>query len=369
MTGPSSSAHESLQRVLREGVHDGVFPGAVAAVGQLNEGKITALLAAEGLLAPGLGNVDADTVYDLASLTKPVVASVALRLCQHAGLDLHAPVSTWVPEIEGTLGGEAPLALLLSHRAGLSPWGSLFRDAPDVPNSPATRTYFVREAAQRAAPEPRGPGSVYSDLGYLIAGVALERASGLRLDALVQREVVGPLGLGGQLFYAAGLASEELAALRDRVAPTEACSWRGRVVRAEVHDENCAGYGGICGHAGLFGRARAVLALGLAWLGAWDGRSRWLDQALVRWALRPRPGGGHVVGWDTKSAEGSSAGQLLSSQSFGHLGFTGTSLWCDPVRQRCIVLLSNRVHPTRDNIAIRAFRPRFHDLAAQLTLM
>ena len=100
-------------------------------------------------------------------------------------------------------------------------------------------------------------------------------------------------------------------------------------------------------------------------LRALEGRSRWLDQALVRWALRPR-GEGYVVGWDTKSKEGSSAGDQFSEQSFGHLGFTGTSVWCDPTRRLCAVLLSNRVHPTRENIAIRAFRPRFHDAAAEL---
>ena len=102
-------------------------------------------------------------------------------------------------------------------------------------------------------------------------------------------------------------------------------------------------------------------------LHALEGRSSsWLDQALVRWALRSR-GPGHVVGWDTKSAEGSSAGTRLSAHSFGHLGFTGTSIWCDPTRRLCAVLLSNRVHPTRENVAIRAFRPRFHDFVAALT--
>src|SRR5688572_15054404 len=143
MTGPSLSAHDSMLQLLRDAVHDGVFPGAVGAVGQLIHGKPVAVVAAEGRLAPGLGPVDVDTVYDLASLTKPVVASVALRLSQHAGLDLHCPVATWIPEIEGTLGGAAPLALLLSHRAGLSPWGSLFRETPDAPKSAATRAYFV----------------------------------------------------------------------------------------------------------------------------------------------------------------------------------------------------------------------------------
>lgn len=368
MTGQGEAAKQALGEVLREGIHGGVFPGAVAAVGQLNAGQASAVFAAEGLLAPGEGRVELDTFYDLASLTKPVVAATALRLCQRGVVDLDRPVAFWLPELEGTPGGAAPLSLLLSHRSGLSPWGGLFREIPGAVGSSAARAYLLREAATRTAPEPRAVGSVYSDLGYLIVGETLARAAGEPLERLVEREVAAPLGHAEQLFFAAALPSAARPAFVRGVAPTEWCSWRERVVRAEVHDENCAAYGGICGHAGLFGRAQAVLAFGLEWLRAWDGRSTWLDRALVHFALRPRAGGGHVIGWDTKSAEGSSAGQCLSQRAFGHLGFTGTSLWCDPVRQRCIVLLSNRVHPTRDNIAIRTFRPRFHDLAATLAL-
>jgi CubicO group peptidase (beta-lactamase class C family) len=174
------------------------------------------------------------------------------------------------------------------------------------------------------------------------------------------------LGIGAEVFYAAALAPALRGDFLARVAPTEHCEFRGRVVRGEVHDENCAAYGGIAGHAGMFGRADAVLDFGLAMLDALAGRSCWLDQALVRWAVRPRPGGGHVVGWDTPSAQGASAGSLFSLRSFGHLGFTGTSIWCDPTRGLCAVLLSNRVHPTRENIRIRTYRPRFHDAIVRM---
>jgi CubicO group peptidase (beta-lactamase class C family) len=225
---------------------------------------------------------------------------------------------------------------------------------------------MLAEAARRVAGEPPAHGSVYSDLGYLIAGAALARAFGGPLDVLVRREVTEPLGIADQMFYAASLDDAQRAELARRVAPTERCSQRQRVLRAEVHDENCHAYGGICGHAGMFGTARAALRFGLALLRALRGDSAFLPADLVAWALAARPGGGHVVGWDTKSREGSSAGALFSVRSFGHLGFTGTSLWCDPERHRCAVLLSNRVHPTRDNIQIRALRPRFHDLCAGL---
>jgi serine-type D-Ala-D-Ala carboxypeptidase len=231
------------------------------------------------------------------------------------------------------------------------------------------RAYMLRDAASRVALEPRAQGSLYSDLGYLVAGAALARAGGQALDVLVRSEVSEPLGIADQLFYAASLDAGAREALIARVAPTELCSYRGRVVRGEVHDENCYAYGGIAGHAGLFGTARAVLNFGLEILRVLTGRSAFLDRELLLWALQARPGGGHVVGWDTKSREGSSAGALFCESAFGHLGFTGTSLWCDPERERCAVLLSNRVHPTRDNIAIRTLRPRFHDLCAELVLV
>jgi CubicO group peptidase (beta-lactamase class C family) len=361
-------ASQALLRMLQEGVATGVFPGAVAAVGQLKDGGSVRLEACAGVLEPGGAAVERDTFYDLASLTKPVVATLALRLSQRGVIDLHAPAARWLPELSGLPGGEASLAQLLSHRAGLVAWEAFYQQIPDVPGSDAAQRFVLQAAASRAQPVAL-PGSAYSDLGYLVAGEVLARAAGLALDGLVLREVAEPLGIADRLFYAASLPDAAREALRARVAPTELCALRGRLPRAEVHDENCAAFGGICGHAGLFGTAQAVLEFGLAWLAALAGRSGWLDQALVRWALSPLPGGGHVVGWDTRSGEGSSAGALFSERSFGHLGFTGTSIWCDPVRELCAVLLSNRVHPTRENIAIRAFRPRFHDLVAGLSLV
>jgi CubicO group peptidase (beta-lactamase class C family) len=359
--------------MLQEGVETGVFPGAVAAVGQLKDGGSVRIEACAGVLEPGGAAVERDTFYDLASLTKPVVATVALRLSQRGAIDLHVPAARWLPELAGLPGGEASLAQLLSHRAGLVAWEAFYKQIPDVPGSDAARSYVLQAAASRAdpaaQPAPALAGSVYSDLGYLVAGEALARAAGLGLDLLVLREVAEPLSIADRLFYAASLPDIAREALRARAAPTELCALRGRLPRAEVHDENCAAIGGICGHAGLFGTAQAVLEFGLALLAALAGRSGWLDQALLRWALTPLPGGGHVVGWDTRSGEGSSAGTLFSDRSFGHLGFTGTSIWCDPVRDLCAVLLSNRVHPTRENIAIRAFRPRFHDLVAGLSLV
>jgi CubicO group peptidase (beta-lactamase class C family) len=315
-------------------------------------------------LAPDAGFAELDTFYDLASLTKPFVAMSALRLAQSQRLDLQAPAAALLPEITGLPGGESSLAELLCHRAGLSPWGGLFRETDAAPGSPEARRFILAQAAARAEPGARKLGSVYSDLGYILAGEALARAAGRPLEQVVREQVTEPLGICDRVFYAAAEPVEARGSAREQnaevwanrgasVAPTERCGFRGRVLAGEVHDENCYAFGGISGHAGLFGQAEAVLELGLALLDVLDGRSRWLDQALLRWALAPRPGGGYVLGWDTKSADGSSAGALFSARSFGHLGFTGTSIWCDPARALCAVLLTNRVHPTRENIEHR----------------
>lgn len=371
MTESADPPTPELAALLATGVQEGVFPGAAAAIGKLGGRRAYdsggEWLAAAGRLAPGEAEVTQATPYDLASLTKPFVATAALRLAQQRALDLHEPIVRYLPELDGTFAGESTLALLLSHRAGLAAYARLFEElGARAPGSEATRAFMLHAAASRPD-ESAGTGrSLYSDLGYLIAGEALARAADMPLAALVRHEVTGPLGIAGDVFYAAELGERAHAALDAHVAPTELCAFRGRVVRGEVHDENAYAFGGIAGHAGLFGTARAVLQFGLAIMSALEGRSAWLDQALLRWALAPR-GPGYVVGWDTKSAEGSSAGALFSSRSFGHLGFTGTSMWCDPTRRLVAVLLSNRVHPTRDNVAIRDFRPRFHDLVAKLT--
>jgi CubicO group peptidase (beta-lactamase class C family) len=354
----------ALEALLILGLREGVFPGAVVATGRLTSHGHTRVQACAGVLAPGEAKVELATPYDLASLTKPVVALTALRLSQRGALDLQRDAAYYLPELEGTRGGEAALAQLLAHRAGLAAWAPLWEEGDAPLGSAARKAQMLRSAATRPAEGLAEGACLYSDLGYLIAGEAIARAEKTTLDQLVRREVTGPLGVDAQLFYAARL--RERATFLATVAPTELCPPRTYVARGEVHDENGFAFGGVAGHAGMFGTAAALLSLGLEVLRALEGRSRWLDQGLLRWALRARGSGTHAVGWDTKSERGSSAGHEFSAQSFGHLGFTGTSLWCDPTRRLCAVLLSNRVHPTRQNVAIREFRPRLHDAIAEL---
>jgi CubicO group peptidase (beta-lactamase class C family) len=215
---------------------------------------------------------------------------------------------------------------------------------------------------------PRGTRSVYSDLGFMLLGFLVERLSGMALNLWCEEVIVQPLRADPMMFCpTAGRA--HLAVVRpiidvSRIAPTEQDEWRGRLLRGEVHDENAAAMGGVAGHAGLFGTAESVLAVSGAWLRGYHGKESILDGVLVRQFTTRQPSAAQsswALGWDTPSAP-SSSGSSFSERSFGHLGYTGTSLWIDPLCELEVVLLSNRVYPSRKNEKIKAFRPSIHDL-------
>jgi CubicO group peptidase (beta-lactamase class C family) len=205
---------------------------------------------------------------------------------------------------------------------------------------------------------------VYSDLGYMLLGAALAAASGGRLDELVQREIAVPLGLrlGSARLLAAACGSRD--GFVAATAPTEIVGWRGGVLRGVVHDENAwllAG-DGLAGHAGAFADLGSVVRLGVAVVDALgDRRREWLGASDIAPLLRRRPGGLHCAGFERRGGEAPMSGQHFGPETFGHLGFTGTSIWIDPERELCGVLLTNRVHPTRDSTAIRAARPAAYD--------
>jgi serine-type D-Ala-D-Ala carboxypeptidase len=342
-------------------VSSGAAPGAAVAAARRTD---AGWRFAEGS-AGSARTRQAPPIFDLASVTKSFVATTAARLAARGDVGLDAPLRSVLPELAATASGEVPLILLFAHRAGLDAHRPLF--APLLAGRPFSRRAALAEAAnarrsdaREALPEVGFP-PVYSDLGFVLAGAALERASGLALDALVEREVTAPLGLAvgsARSWYARG--PDFLA----RVLPTETVPFRGGIVRGAVHDENAwalAGHG-LAGQAGLFGTADAVARFGTALLDALAGRaSAWLTSTHLAPFLAVRPGGSLRAGFDGKSGSASAAGLLASSDTFGHLGFTGTSLWCDPRRERVSVLLTNRVCPTRDNLRIRAIRPAVHD--------
>lgn len=313
---------------------------------------------------------DATAFFDLASLSKPMTALAVARV---PGLR-SAPVGAWIEEARGTAVASMPIEMLLAHRAGLEGHLPLYRTEPDPPAMLIAAARSRRPALEPSSAVPvEGYPPVYSDMGYLLVGEALARATGHPdAGAAVDALVVAPLGLGDVL-GTARLLRQRVARFDRDVRPTEVVPERGGEVRGAVHDENAWAYArdAGCGHAGMFGTVDAVLRFGAAAhdaivsgtgpLAIDEGAARSATREDFGWLVRARPGGTLRAGFDGKSDEGSSAGTRASASTFGHLGFTGTSLWIDPVVHAVVVLLTNRVHPTRENVRIREARPRVHD--------
>jgi CubicO group peptidase (beta-lactamase class C family) len=338
-------------------VDSGAFPGAVVAVGR--HGRLALLAAVGHYGADDPRPVEPGTIYDLASLTKVVGLTTACMLLVDEGkLALDEPVQRYVPEFRGGAGGpgkdRVTIRHLLTHSAGLP---------ADLPLYDSTRTRAAALAAVDSATLLTPPGTtyLYSDLSAIVLMQVVERITGEPLDRFLARRVFGPLGMGATRYLPP-------ASWRDRIAPTENDTmFRHRLLRGEVHDESAARLGGVSGNAGLFSNAPDLARFAAMLLneGAWDTlqliRSETVAQFIQRQNLPP--GSTRALGWDTPSDSGySSAGAKLSRRGFGHTGYTGTSLWLDPDRDLFIILLTNRVNPTRANTLILGVRPRAADL-------
>lgn len=343
--------------LLEEAVATGVTPGGVLLV--TRRGRVVLEHAAGRLTYDDdVPAVTPSTIYDLASLTKVIATTtLMMRRVESGALDLDATAATYLPELEGSAVGEATLRDLLAHSSGLPCCTELFRELGEgLDRDEARDRYLEHIAAADLEVRPR-ERSIYSDLGVLLLGEILERESDHGLAELVQDEILDPLGLADTGYLPAD-------SLRKRIAPTEFDSWRERLPHGEVHDENTHALGGVAPHAGLFGTARDVAAFAQMTLngGAYGGRRIAGDDTVALFTRRAElvPGSSRALGWDTPS-DPSSAGRYFSARSYGHTGFTGTSLWIDPELELIVVLLTNRVHPTRENIAIRGLRPAIHD--------
>ena len=364
-----------IQAALQSAVGDGVFPGAQLAVRLRGELQCVAVAGRLSSEPPSLP-VQPSTIYDLASLTKPLatVTSVLL-LIQRAKVALEDPVQQVLAELEGTPIGQATVRDLLTHRSGLPGWQPFYErfDARGIaPGLSGVNQPVKQHVLKMIRDEPliyaRVERSVYSDLGFMLLGFLVERLSGMALDLWCEEAIIRPLRADPLMFCpTAGRAQLGVARPTvdaSRIAPTEQDERRNRFLCGEVHDENAAAMGGVAGHAGLFGTAESVLAVSGAWLRGYHGRESILEGELVRQFTTRQESAARsswALGWDTPSAP-SSSGSRFSERSFGHLGYTGTSLWIDPLCELEVVLLSNRVHPSRRNEKIKVFRPCIHDL-------
>lgn len=350
-------------------------PSAVVAASVHRAERSAGMGAAGRLDHGGAALASPDTIYDLASVTKPLVALAFARLEKDGVIDRREPLGEALPAARGTASAAVSLDLLFAHRSGLEAHLPIYAAAErrfadegvvatggsvSLADAIAIAANARRAECAGAAPAD-GFAPVYSDMGYLLAGAAMAARAGVELDALVAREVLEPLGLSGRIGSARHLLGDPRALAR--TAPTEVIPFRGGLVRGLVHDENAfvISGAGMSGHAGLFGDAAAVRALGEAVLDALEGRSPWLSQTDVAPLVRARPGGSLLAGFDGRAGEAPSSGARLSADTFGHLGFTGTSVWIDPRARFVGVLLTNRVNPSRDHIAIRRARPVVYD--------
>jgi CubicO group peptidase (beta-lactamase class C family) len=344
--------------IVRSAIADRAFPAAAVEVGR-SDGALWSEGFGTLTYDPDSPEVTPGTVFDLASLTKVIVtATLAMRAVDEGLLGLDDRVSRWLRDWRGEDRQDVTIRDLLSHSAGLTAYLPFYRDYTG-------RHEF--EPAICGLPLEYRPRSqaIYSDLGFMLLGFILEdtRRTHARWDPANS--------LAGQFHRLAAFITSEPFAFnpprtwRPHTAPTEFDAWRGRVLVGEVHDENTWAMGGAAGHAGLFGTAKAVATFARATLRTIRGEDILAkrDTARAFIARRGIAGSSRALGWDTMLPT-SSCGTRMSPTAIGHTGFTGTSLWIDWERDFYVVLLTNRVHPTRENNRIRQVRPAFHDAVA-----
>jgi beta-N-acetylhexosaminidase len=346
--------------VIEKAIADKAFPGATLAVGYRGKVSVHAFgNLSYGAKAPA---TSPRTMYDIASLTK-VVATTTLVAKLAEGdfavpLDLDAKIERYLPEWVSGPNAEwrhkVTVRHLLTHTSGLPPFKEYWRTSRGKQDT-LTRIY-----AEPLEYEP-GTKEIYSDLGIILMAEIIERLTGRTLDDLAKSTIFSPLGMKDTRYRPPKI-------VRQWIAPTEIDNnLRHRLVQGEVHDENAFAIGGISGHAGLFSTAPDLAAFCQMILnGGVYAHQRILRRSTVAQFTTPQhlSGGTRTLGWAVPT-EGGSSGHYFSAHSFGHTGFTGTSIWIDPDRQLFVVLLTNRVHPTRENMKIAQVRPALHDAVMQ----
>ncbi len=360
-------ASNTIDRAMRDGIAQSVFPGAVLLVryrGEIVHRRAYGQAAVEPEPVP----LTEDTIFDLASLTKPIVTATLTLMEVVAGtLALDAPVQRWIPDFHPR--APVTIAQLLSHSSGLPDWKPYYREIIRISREQSAmagvlepRQLLLEFIHQEPFVYTPGAGNIYSDLGYILLGELLERVGGKDLAQLAEAKIWGPLGMEDTFFVRLPRRPGPLRGTRT-IAATERCAWRARVLCGEVQDDNAYSMGGIAGHAGVFSTADDLDRFLSDFSRAVRGGLGLLPSDLAARAVRPvgAPDSGWGLGWMLPT-EPSSSGSRFSKNSFGHLGFTGTSIWVDPESDLSVILLTNRVHPDRKNEKIKEFRPMIHDL-------
>jgi CubicO group peptidase (beta-lactamase class C family) len=381
-----------VDRALDKAIANAEIPGAVVLARALRDGERLEHCSARGfaVLRPERLAIARDTIFDLASLTKPLATATAvMQLAAEGAVDLDAPVAKYLPPA-GERGKESvTIRQLLTHTSGLQPWRPFHevllererKKGERLLGTPAGKQAILERIYRSALVHEPGEAAVYGDLDFILLGALVEEVARQPLDEFCAARIFAPLGLSDTRFVRVGDGDPERAGprlsdpLRHRFAATESCPWRGRVLWGEVHDPNAWAMGGVAGHAGLFSTADDVMRYAEAVLAVWHGRAvepeveralprAWLQRFLTPEARPEGTAGTWVLGWDTPTPGASSSGHHFSPRSVGHLGFTGTSLWIDLEREAVVVMLTNRVHLVAKRSPFK-LRPVVHDLVME----
>jgi len=352
------------------------IPGAVVLARMPREEELLEYAWVRGLAAarPERLPMRRDTIFDLASLTKVMATTTAIMmLVEEGSIALDDPVAKSLPSFAERGKEEVTIRHLLSHSAGLKPWRAFHELLIQKERKTGERLLGTREGREwildrvlRSGPvhEP-GAAAVYGDLDFIVLGHLVEEVTKQSFDDFCESRIFSRLGLADTRFFPIPVDGSQAVpdAIRRRVAATENCPWRERIIWGEVHDPNASAMGGVAGHAGLFSTADDVMKFGQYFVDAWHGRSDALPPERVREFCERQKlpeSSDWALGWDTPTEGVSSSGRHFSFHSVGHLGFTGTSLWIDLEREAIVVMLTNRIHQVAKRSRFE-LRPKVHD--------
>jgi len=370
-----------VDRAIDKAIAGAELPGAVVLASMPREGEWIEHCSVRGaaVVRPERIPMTRETIFDLASLTKPLATTtLVLQLVHDGSLDLDAPVAKVLPAFAERDKEAVTPRHLLAHASGLRPWRALHEVLLERERktgerwlaTPAGRELVIDRVVRSGLVHEPGKAAVYGDLDFITLGAVVEAVTHRRLDDVFGERVAAPLGLGDTFFLPLEEGAEASLPLRRRIAATENCPWRERILWGEVHDPNAWAMGGVAGHAGLFASADDVMRYARLLLDVWHGRSDALPaEALRAFTTRQElpPGSDWALGWDTPTEGQSSSGRHFSAHSVGHLGFTGTSLWIDLEREAVVVMLTNRVHQVAKKSRFE-LRPQVHDLLMEAFL-
>jgi CubicO group peptidase (beta-lactamase class C family) len=374
---PLPEIFSEVSQILRKGVEEGVFPGAVVLVGKNGQVVYREAAGFKSVQSAKDANplpMTPDTVFDLASVTSVLVTTtILMKLVETNQIRLDDRISRYIQPF-GVF-GKSPITLaqVLSHRSGLPHWLPFFEDLlrenagarMGILTSRGARDFIYNQINRCELKNPPGAKQVYSDVGLILLGHLVEVLTGLSLEKAAHRFIFQPLGLKSTSFIDLSMVKRRgIHPVTDLIAPTEECSWRKRMLCGEVHDDNAWAMGGIAGHSGVFSTAQDLHGFARELLAAFHRQSSFVSRNVldVFWApTGTEDEAAWRLGWDSASEENGMNQSKVSKTSVGICGFTGCSIWLEPLQGLDIIIMSNRVHPTRSNKKIRSFRPQIHD--------